>query len=251
LLKITCTTTAKMFAAALLLAEPAVAATYTYDIDYAFPILRTGNGLGSASQNVAGKGSVKGTITLGDDFLTTQSLLSYDLTTTNTSGRSNVHASYHFSSADPNEQFGYIAPANVWDPTLDLTFSDPSYGTPCGPSAPIGQRGPYSIAGSLLTLEISRTFQPGDASFSMQGRELFGRTAYCAAVGYPLFELEHTAANNSFFAGGTLASVNPDPGTGPGPSVVPLPAGLPLLVAGFGVLGMMKRRSARTVIKGA
>ncbi|QIE42169.1 VPLPA-CTERM sorting domain-containing protein [Rhodobacteraceae bacterium SC52] len=215
---------------------PVLATTYTYAIDYTFPILREGNQLGAYADPIPGRGSVKGEIVLDDNFLTSRTLISYSLTTTNSSTRSNVENMYSFSSDDPNETFTFRAASSYWDPHMYLVFSDQSYAQPCSASSPVGPRGTYSIAGSTLTLEIDKNFTPGDAGFSMQALELFGRTAYCAGVGFPLFEHEHTAPNGS----GVIATLT-STGTGT-TATVPLPAGLPLLVGGVAVLGVTTRR---------
>ncbi|PWR03193.1 hypothetical protein DKT77_08255 [Meridianimarinicoccus roseus] len=229
--------------AALAAPLPVAAASYTYLIDYTFPILREGNQLGAFADPIPGRGGIKGDITFGDDFLTTRTPLSYNLTTTNTSTRSNVENLYSFSSSDPNEVYSFT-PAGTWDSFMSLTFNDQSYAQPCSPNSPTAARGTYSIAGSRLTLEIDKNFTPGDAGFNMQGWELFGKTKYCASVGYPLNEHEHTAPNNSsvFMA---LTTTGAGDGTGSGVNAVPVPAALPLLAAGLGSLLAFGRRTRR------
>lgn len=217
---------------------PAVAASYTYTIDYDFPMLREGNNLGAFADPIAGRGSLTGQIVLDDSFLTTRTLVSYSLTTTNSSTRSNVENSYSFSSTDTAETFAFVGPDSVFDPYIDLVFNDQSYAQPCSPTSPTAIGGQYSIAGSRLVLQIGRNFTPGDAGFAMRAYENFGRTAYCYRAGYPFNEHEHTGPNNStVFA--ALTSTNPGVG---GVSEVPLPAGLPLLAAGVAALGFVKGR---------
>jgi hypothetical protein len=221
--------------ASVALALPASAATYRYDVSYSFPILRD-QGLGAFAQNRPGAGSVSGYFVIADDFFTTGVVQAWELTTVNTSTGFSNQNSYRYSSRQALDGQSYAPPNGSFDPAFSVTFGNGNAAVDCnaGLVAPSGQHAnrTYSINGSALILRINRAFTPGDASFSMLGQEHFGRAPLCTSNGFADGGWEHTAPGSSFVVSGSIAPV-------------PLPAGLPLLAAGLGGFGLMRRLRRR------
>lgn len=220
------------------------ATTYTYNIDYDFPILRL-LGTGSSSyptQSRAGRGSVSGTITLDDTFDTTNVLVSFNLITKNTSTGFSVTNSGEgntmtYRATDSNDSYSRALPG-TWGAASIHTFGNPDTAIGCdaGLIAPSGQHAnrQYRIQGSVLALHIDRNFKAGDAEMRILGTEQYGRAPLCFSSGFADLGYEHTApSTTAFAASGTLAAP------------VPLPAGLTLIGGGLVALGAMKRRQRR------
>lgn len=222
----------------------ATATTYTYNIDYDFPILRL---LGSGSSSFPtrareGRGSVTGTVTLDDTFDTTNLLLSFNLITTNTSTGFSVTNSSEgnrmtYRSTDAGDTYSRTLPG-TWGASSIHTIGNPDSGVACsvGLIAPSGQHQnrQYGISGSSLALHIDRNFKAGDAEMRILGVERYGRAPLCFSNGFADLGYEHTAPSiTAFAAAGALAAP------------VPLPAGLTLIGGGLAALGLMKRRQRR------
>lgn len=238
----------KILATAALLAAfsgtATTAATYTYDINYSFPILRV-LGTGSSSyptQVREGRGSLTGTVTLDDSFNTTKQLLAFNLVTHNTSLGFTVTNSPEgntmtYRSTDPSDSYSRTLPG-TWGAASIHRIGNPDSGVACaaGLIAPSGQHKnrQYRINGSSLALHIDRNFQAGDTEMRVMGIEQYGLAPLCFSRGYADLGYEHTAVSaTGFAAAGSLAAP------------VPLPAGFTLFAGGLAAFGVVKRRKAR------
>ncbi len=236
-------------AAALLLASPVGAATYTYGVDYAFPITRTA-GLGSAASPRAGRGSVSGTFTIGDGFGDTNfDLLAFDLVSVNTTGGFATQPTYTYTSSVPADAGSARASGLGSFSSIIFSFTNPDSAVPgsAGLISPPNVQNPgqgYSINASSLTLFVSRSFRAGDTTFSLLGNEIIGRAPLNSGRGFADLGYEFTANVISFAPGGTLLST--DPGNGGPIAPVPVPAALPLLAGALAFMGFGLRRRRRT-----
>lgn len=113
---------------------------------------------------------------------------------------------------------------------------------------------PYDVFNGLLSDLTEVVVESGVGSVEIAGSGLsvqsivygdgFAGTGLIVDAGFGEGVLENYVGNNDLFSFGVLnITLRDDPNGGGGPNgVIPLPAGLPLLLAGLGALGLVHRR---------
>lgn len=130
---------------------------------------------------------------------------------------------------------------------VDLVTTELS---PCAPATPCVSLS-FSInpdpAGTFTLVESEEAFPPVLRKNTGTGSNLLGLTIEATVLAGSGAEFELTvnilqlAADNSVLSSTPLDDVLADIAAGGGGSVVPVPAGLPLALAGFGVFGLLGR----------
>jgi len=240
-------TTASAAVLACMMAVPSQAATYTYDIDHSFGLLRD-NLLGAYAKPRSGRGGFTGSFTIDDTFATTHRILSFNFTSTNTATGFTAENSYSYSSADSTDTYTF-SDLGYWAQSYQHSFSNPSAAVSCseGLIAPSGQHQgrAYGVNGSNLRIHTPYSFTAGDSDLSIKAYETFGTAPLCASAGFADLGYEHTQYNTWALSGSLRVDTTTDGtgnGSGSGMSPVPVPASFPLLALGLGALGYFKRR---------